>query len=248
MVEDSGVRAREQGASAEQVEWASVRGTRTDPAVARPARRLEMPELRHGEWTRRGGAAVLGDAATETMLGGLAERTREAAQAQGYAVGWAEGRRAAAAEALAVQNRVAAERAAEDDVRRQEHAAALAALAEAAEQVRGVLGDLAGAIEAQATELAWALTEELVGHEVRSADAVDTVRRVLAVLPDGPVATVSLHPSVVGDAVVHDLVDRGVRVVADASLDRADALVEAEGAVTDLRIGDALARVREVLR
>ncbi|GAB3860831.1 hypothetical protein GCM10028801_24080 [Nocardioides maradonensis] len=211
-------------------------------------RHLEMPELRHGEWTRRGGAAVLGDAATETLLAGLAEQTREAAQAQGYAVGWAEGRRAAAAEARAVQDRVDAARAAEDVVRRQEHAAALAALAEAAEQVRGLLGDLAGTIEAQATELAWALTEELVGHEVRSADAVDTVRRVLAVLPDGPLATVSLHPSVVGDAVVRDLVGRGVRVVADAALGRADALVEADGAVTDLRIGDALARVREVLR
>ncbi|HJQ07390.1 MAG TPA: FliH/SctL family protein [Nocardioides sp.] len=207
-----------------------------------------MPELRHGEWTRRGGAAVLGDAATETMLGGLAEQTREAAQAQGYAVGWAEGRRAAAAEALAVRDQVAAARAAEDDVRRQEHDAAVTALAQAAEQVRGLLGDLTATIEAQASELAWALTEELVGREVRSADTVDTVRRVLAVLPDGPVATVSLHPSVVGDTVAQDLVARGVRVVADASLDRADALVEADGAVADLRIADALARLREVLR
>ncbi|GAB4010122.1 FliH/SctL family protein [Nocardioides ultimimeridianus] len=212
------------------------------------ARRLEMPELRHGEWTRRGGAAVLGDAATETMLGDLAQRTREAAQAQGYAVGWAEGRRAAAAEALAVRDQVAAARAAEDAVRRQEHAAAMAALAQAAEQVRGLLGDLAGAIEAQATGLAWALTEELVGREVRSADSVDTVRRVLAVLPDSPVATVSLHPSVVGDAVVQDLLARGVRVVPDPSLAPVDALVEADGAVSDLRIDAALERVREVLR
>lgn len=216
--------------------------------MAEQARRLEMPELRYGEWTRRGGAAVLGDAATETMLGDLAERTREAAQAQGYAVGWAEGRRAAAAEALAVRDQVAAARAAEDAVRRQEHADAMTALAQAAEQVRGLLGDLAGAIEAQATGLAWALTEELVGREVRSADSVDTVRRVLAVLPDSPVATVSLHPSVVGDAVVQDLLARGVRVVPDPSLAPADALVEADGAVSDLRIDAALERVREVLR
>ncbi|HWU20083.1 MAG TPA: FliH/SctL family protein, partial [Nocardioides sp.] len=147
-----------------------------------------------------------------------------------------------------VADRVAAERAAEDVVRRQEHAAAMAALAQAAEQVRGLLGDLAGAIEEQATELAWALTEELVGREVRSADSVDTVRRVLAVLPDAPVATVSLHPSVVGDTVVRDLIARGVRVLADPSLAPADALVEADGSVSDLRIDAALERVREVLR
>jgi flagellar assembly protein FliH len=207
-----------------------------------------MPELRRGEWTRRGGAAVLGDTATESLLGELADRTRAAAQAQGYAVGWAEGRRAAATQADAETQRVVQARAAQDDVRRQEHADAMTALAMAAEQVRGLLGDLAAAIEAQASGLAWALTEELVAHELRSATSSDVVQRVLAVLPDSPVATVSLHPSVIGDAVAQDLVSRGVRVLSDPTLERSDALVEADGSVTDLRIGEALGRVREVLR
>jgi flagellar assembly protein FliH len=201
---------------------------------------------------------VLGDTATESLLGDLAARTRDAAQAQGYAIGWAEGRRAAAARAAAVAAQAAQARAAEDVVRRREHAEAIEALARAAEQVRGLLGELTQAIEAQAAGLALALTEELVGHAVRSADPADVVRRVLAVLPDAPVApvtpvatvapvaTVRLHPAVA--AAARDLTERGVVVTADPELDRADALVEAEGAVVDLRVGEAMARLREVLR
>ena len=47
------------------------------------------PELRVGNWTRLGGSTVLGDQVTESMLDVLAERTRDAARAQGYATGWA---------------------------------------------------------------------------------------------------------------------------------------------------------------
>jgi flagellar assembly protein FliH len=209
---------------------------------------IALPELRHGEWTRRGGSAVLGDDAAEGLLAELARTTRAAARAQGYAVGWAEGMQQAADRMAAAAARVAQRRTAEDDVRRSEHAAALDALGRAAEQVRGLLGDLAGAIEQQASELAFALTRELVGHEVRGATGSEVVARVLAVLPGRPVATVRLHPSVAGDAAAQDLVERGVEVVADPHLDRADALVESDGAVVDLRIAEALERVREVLR
>ncbi|MCL2541341.1 MAG: flagellar assembly protein FliH [Nocardioidaceae bacterium] len=216
----------------------------SDDAGPRP---LAMPELRRGEWTRRGGAAVLGDAVTESLLADLAATTRDAAQAQGYAVGWAEGRRAAAERADAEASRVAAGRAQEDVVRRQEHAAAIEALAQAGEQVRGLLADLASAIESQSSALALTLTEELVGHEVRGTTGADVVARVLRLLPDGPLATVRVAPGVVESAAAQDLVARGVRVVADGSLDRADALVEADGGVTDLRVAEGLARLREVL-
>ena len=53
---------------------------------------LATPELRSGDWTRLGGATVLGDAVTERTLSSLAESTRAAARAQGYAEGWAQGR------------------------------------------------------------------------------------------------------------------------------------------------------------
>ncbi len=240
--EASGVRACSHTASAEEVEGASVRGTRTEPRVSKP-------ELRVGNWTRLGGSAVLGDAVTESMLDGLATRAQEAARAQGYAVGWAEGRRAAAEQASAEEATRAAQHAVAEDRREAEHRAAVDALGRAAEQVRGLLGDLAAAVEEQATELALALTTEILGARASSATAADVVVRVLRVLPPVPVGRVRLHPSLLASDAVQDLADRGIEVVPDPSLGRADALVEApDGSVTDLRVDEAMARVREVLR
>ncbi|MGA9748002.1 MAG: hypothetical protein WBQ50_11160, partial [Nocardioides sp.] len=67
-------------------------GTPTAPMMA-------ANELRAGTWTRLGASTVLGDSATEATLGGLADRARAAGMAQGYAAGWAEGRRRAQEEA-----------------------------------------------------------------------------------------------------------------------------------------------------
>ncbi|MCW2818177.1 MAG: hypothetical protein JWR42_964, partial [Marmoricola sp.] len=61
--------------------------------VSAPA--LRTPELRTGSWTRLGDASVLGDVVTEATLSTLAEQARAAGQSQGYAVGWASGRREA---------------------------------------------------------------------------------------------------------------------------------------------------------
>ncbi|HRD62006.1 MAG TPA: hypothetical protein PL137_13945, partial [Nocardioides sp.] len=60
---------------------------------------FETPELRSGEWTRFGPDSVLGDAVTEAALSAMVDDARSAAQAQGYSVGWAQGRREAADEA-----------------------------------------------------------------------------------------------------------------------------------------------------
>ncbi|GAA4810449.1 FliH/SctL family protein [Nocardioides caeni] len=207
-----------------------------------------LPELRVGTWTRRGGDTLLGDEVTESLLAGVAAETRDAARAQGYAVGWAEGRRAAAEEAAEEASRRASVHAAAEARHELEHRAALDALATAARDVRGLLDGLAAAVEHQATDLALALVTELVGQAVAIATPADVVARVLQVLPPAPVATVRLHPSVAAAAAAADLADRGLVVVADARLDRADALVETDsGAVTDLRIAEAMARVREVL-
>lgn len=206
------------------------------------------PELRVGRWTRLGGSSVLGDAVTESMLDGLATKAREAARAQGYAVGWAEGRRAAAEQAATEQaERSARDRAAE--ARRQaEHDDAVAALGRAAEEVRMLLDELAGAVEAQASDLALALTAEIVGARAASVTAADVVVRVLQVLPAVPIGRVRLHPALLADSAVQDLAERGLEVVADPALGRADALVESpDGSVTDLRVDAAMARVREVL-
>lgn len=207
-----------------------------------------LPELRVGQWTRLGGRTVLGDAVTESLLGGIAADARDAARAQGYAVGWAEGRRAAAVEAQDAEQRRAAIHA-EAEVRREaEHRAAVDALARAAEDVRRQLHGLVTSIEEQAAGLAWAVTAEVVGHAVRTLGDADVVARVLQVLPLSPVGRVRLHPSIARSAAVIELTDRGLEVVADPALGPADALVETpDGAVTDLRIDEAMARVREAL-
>ncbi|MFC6288139.1 FliH/SctL family protein [Nocardioides sp. GCM10027113] len=224
----------------------------TDPAplrVVRPAPSaaatgLPMPDLRTGRWTRLGADAVLGDDVTEQLLDGLAESTRSAARAQGYAVGWAEGRREAEAAAQQLTVDVAARAEAEERRREAEHQEALAALAAAATALRERTAEVCAAVDEQAATLALELTTELVGRA--AADAAEhAVRRVVGLLPDHPVARVRLHPDVAATAA--DLREQGVTVVADPSLGRGDALVEADTHVVDLRLDTALDRLREVL-
>jgi flagellar assembly protein FliH len=205
---------------------------------------LKTPELRTGEWTRFGSDRVLGDAVTERALSALAETTRAAARSQGYSVGWAEGQRRAREEAareagLAEQQRIAAEA-----VRAQEHAAAMAALVTAATELRAATTRACAAIADQASDLAWELTRELLGHEL-SIEGVDVVRRVLNLLPDEPMVAVRLHPDDVAGAA--ELVEHGVPVVPDPSLQPGDALVEAADHVLDLRLDVALDRLRQTL-
>ncbi|GAA4089033.1 hypothetical protein ACFFOS_10880 [Nocardioides kongjuensis] len=209
---------------------------------------IELPELRVGTWTRLGGDSVLGDPVTESLLDGIAAEARDAARAQGYAVGWAEGRRTAAEQAAVEEAKRTAVHAEAETRREVEHRAALEALGQAAEQVRGLLDDLARAVEAQATDLAWALTTTLIGSQVARLGPKDVVARVLQALPPGPVGRVRLHPSAAASSAAQELADRGLEVVADPTLGSIDALVEGvDGSVVDLRVREAMARVREVL-
>lgn len=209
---------------------------------------LPTPELRDGAWTRFGTGSVLGDAVTEQALAGLAETTRQAARAQGYATGWAEGRRAAATAAAAEAVEVEATRAREDQRREAEHLARIDALSSAACDFRRATDRLATELEDHALHLARELCEAIVGHELRSGTdpAGDVVRRALAVLPEGVPATVRVAPAVAAMLTTADF-GPGVGVVADASLDVADAVVETPSKVVDLSIEAALARVREAL-
>jgi flagellar assembly protein FliH len=254
--EASVVRAREHAASAEEVEGASGRGTRPEPrsgVVVEPAwdlAPLATPELRTGEWTRFGASSVLGDTVTEETLSALAERTRTAARSQGYSVGWAEGQRAAREEARRHAAAAADELARAEDRRATEHRAAVAALEAAAAHLHDTVASLSATVEEHASELAWELTEALVGHELRSATGADVVRRALQLAPTEPVARLRLHPDQLaglGAADLAELAERGVEAVADPGLGWADALVEAADHVIDARIGTALDRVREVL-
>jgi flagellar assembly protein FliH len=215
-----------------------------------PVQLADIPDLRTGDWTRLGGSRVLGDDVTEGALGVLADRARRAARAQGYAVGWAQGRREARDRA-AEDAEVAAELARRAEEQREtEHRAVVEALSLAAEELRAAVAEVCARIGDQATELALAVSEELVGRELATAadPGADVVRRVLAVVPEGAAPQVRLHPSVAAAPAVADLAERGLVVVPDAGLEPHDAVVEADDSVFDLRIPAALDRLREVLR
>jgi flagellar assembly protein FliH len=218
--------------------------------VSAPLHPADIPDLRTGDWTRLGGSHVLGDDVTENALGALADRARRAARAQGYAVGWAEGRREARARAVE-DAEAAAELARRAEERREaEHRAVVEALVLAADELRAAVTEVCARVGEQATELALAVTEELVGRELSAAadPGADVVRRVLAVVPDGATPQVRLHPSVGASPALSHLADRGLVVVPDPTIEPHDAVVETDDTVIDLRIPAALDRLREVLR
>jgi flagellar assembly protein FliH len=219
---------------------------------ARPAgyRSADRPDLRTGLWTRLGGSAVLGDEATEAALGGLAERTQRAARAQGYAVGWAEGRREALTRAAEAAARTEEQVQDQEQRRAREHAAAVTGLARAAAALEVATVEVSARVADQATGLALELTRSLVGHElaVAAEPGAGVVSRVLAVLPGDPTTLVRLHPDTAGTDAARLLDERGVRLVVDPTLAHADAVVETDTAAIDLRVSTALARLAEVLR
>lgn len=213
---------------------------------ATPVTGLTTPELRTGAWTRLGGDRVLGDAVTEQTLASLAESTRAAARSQGYAVGWAQGRREATESARLAADEAERRRVTEEARREAEHRTVVAALEAATAELTRALADVCEHVEEQATSLALDLTRELVGHEIAHGGAAGqhVVRRALALVPDRAVARLRLHPEVA--ATVTGTGD-AVSVVADPALGLGDALVETDEQVVDLRVSTALDRLREVL-
>ena len=205
-------------------------------------------ELRSGEWTRLGGDTVLGDLVTEHALSALAAVAQAAARAQGYATGWAEGRRAAEEQARQ-EAADRADRQRRDDERREaEHRSAVDALVRAATELETAFATTCAQVETHAVRLASRLTQELVGHELAVAKnpGLGAVRRALALLPGEPVVRIRLAPEEAATPGLAELAGSAV-VVADPTLRRGDALIEADASVVDARVSTALQRVLEVL-
>jgi flagellar assembly protein FliH len=207
-------------------------------------------ELRTGTWTRLGDKTVLGDGVTESAMQALAETTMTSARAQGYSVGWSQGRHAAEKKAREAATAAASRREADDARREEEHQSAVVGLRRAAEQLTATTAQVCASVESQAVDIAMALTETLVGRELELAQdpGADAVRRAMSLLPAQPLVTLRLHPDDVPSPAVADLVHAGAQVVADPTVQRGDALAEADTFVVDASIATALKRVREVLR
>jgi flagellar assembly protein FliH len=212
-------------------------------------RSADRPDLRRGDWTRFGDERVLGDGATEAVLGRLAERTRTAAQAQGYAVGWSEGQRAALRRGAEESAAAAADAERREQSRNREHAAAIAGLRAAAAAVAASAEEVAEQIAKQAADLAFEVIETLLDHELAAASdpGPGVVGRVLAVLPQDPTTIVRLHPATATSVAFAALEEHGVDLVADPALELHDAVVETDTTAVDLRLSQALARLREAL-
>ncbi len=206
-------------------------------------------DLRAGTWTRLGGSSVLGDLTTEATLDTLAERTRAAAQAQGYAAGWAEGRRRALAAAESTRAEQDARTAAAGAAQVAEQQSLVAALIAAAEQGRADFDARYDALAGQALDLALRIAEEVLQREVAVADqpGTDALRRALAPVDPRVAVTVRLNPADRDQLDPAVLAGRPVTVVADATLARGDAVAETDHGLVDATVAGALARVREVL-
>ena len=206
-------------------------------------------DLRSGHWTRLGHAGVLGDTVVEATLQALAERTRGAAQAQGYATGWTQGFRVAQEQSVAGAE-------AEQLLRAEEHAKwqaeqdlALSALLHAVERLEGAYLEATTGVTARALDLAVQIAEAILAREVGLSEdpGADAVRRALALVPVGAAVVVRLHPED-RDRLKADAFDgRTVRLVDDPTLARGDAIAEADDTVVDATLAAALERVRQVL-
>ena len=219
----------------------------TDTSTVRPAG--FAGELRSGNWTRLGDQGVLGDKVTEEMLSDIAARAKTAAQAQGYAIGWAEGRRAAEEQGRAEVARLYVEATAQEERRQKEHEATIEALRTAIAEVRAAASSVCDAVESQATDLAIRLTEAIIGRELKIAvdPGADAVRRALQLLPDESLVTVHMNAEDLHTTDTTVLTSLGATMVADATLGRGDVVVVADDHVVDGRVDEALARVQGVL-
>ncbi|WP_127783022.1 FliH/SctL family protein [Rhodococcus sp. X156] len=189
----------------------------------------------------------------------LVADARSAAEAVGYARGWAQGlaeARRASADALAAARAAEVRHAAE---RSDSLASAVAALAAAADQLEAVAAPACTQIEdtvlAVALELAQALLGRALAQPAVSGPAA--LARVLALAPEGEPVSVRLHPrdhaqlSGAGGAEVlaalAGAAGREITLTADAAVAPGDALARCGATSIDARLSAGVARLQEHL-
>jgi flagellar assembly protein FliH len=212
----------------------------TEPAPLASVTPLPVPELRPRERPHRWHPA-LGGPGPALAGPGAADRARDDARAQGYAVGWAQGLREA-------RDLVRAEAEEARQAERAEHDAALRGLAAAVETSQQRLAAACAAVEVGAARLAMDVVEVLLDRELRALvdPGEQAVARALALAPE-QTAVVRLAPDAVTAEASAELAARGLRLVADPALGAADVVVDLGDSVVDARLSTALDRLREVL-
>ena len=206
-------------------------------------------DLRTGRWTRLGHTTVLGDPVAEGTLQELAERTRTAAQAQGYAVGWAAGCRTAMAQATAAADEKIQRHDEELLLLKNDQQQAMSALVDLTARLEAAFNEARAGLEERAAALAIEIAEAVLGREIQlSKDpGADAVRRALDLTPATAVITVRMHPADRAALDTSGLDFHSVRLVDDPTLRRGDAIAETEDSVVEATLTAALDRVRRVL-
>ena len=216
-------------------------------ATALPAARLNT-DLRTTNAFARGRA-------DDPTLGQVASGVREAARAEGYAVGWASGLRAATEQVRAAATEAEAARQAASDAQTLAVRAALHAVDGAAHSLEERAVTPAGELRDAVLQAAFELTETLLGRELVTATepGMDAFRRALDLLPAGRPVTMRLNPadaSVVRQVVAEmppGELGRDVLVVADPSVEPAGCVAECDAMRVDAQLSTALERVRKVI-
>jgi flagellar assembly protein FliH len=182
----------------------------------------------------------------------LATAARQDARAEGYAVGWAQGRRAAE-EAAQREAAIAAAERAEFAARSQASlVSALRALTAAADALEGRAVAPAAELSAAVVATSFELAQALIGRELTLATepGIDAIRRALPLAPENRPVTARLHPddaSAARSALPTANLGREVLIVADPSIEPGGAVVDCDATRVDAQLGPALDRVREVL-
>ena len=204
-------------------------------------RAADLPVVGGGSSTFR-----LGDVYAEELA-----RLRQHAHAEGFAAGHAEGMQAAAS-VVAEAERAAAERLADVQARWERRvASAVAALGAAATRFDEATVPVADDVRETILGMVLTLVEDLLGRELAMADSpvLDAVRRALTLIPADSPAVVRVHPDDLGEIPAETLAELPdcVRVVGDASIERAGAVAETGPRRIDAQLMAALERVQAVL-
>ena len=194
----------------------------------------------------------------ETPAGGseVSERIRQEARTAGYAEGWAQGQREAAAMADTAAERARTSQQAHEQRRAAALAQAVNALGRAVTELETQLMPTFAELQEVLLANAFELAEAIVGRSLDDPQrrGADALRRAMAASPDTGNLVVHLHPddfqTLVGDAGQTDFDYEGRQVILrpNAALQPGDATAETGMASVDATIAAAVARAREALR
>jgi flagellar assembly protein FliH len=184
----------------------------------------------------------------------LVEEARAAARAQGYAEGWAAGKRQVREDTQGQLTDAAAQRQQAEDEREQRLGRALAAVALGASTLERRSAPNCAEVDGEVLRAAVQLTRVLLGRELALATepGLDGLRRALVHTPANRPVTVWLAPADLaaltdGATSTRTVDGREVTLLADPALQTGDAVAECDAVRVDARLGAALQRLAEVL-